>query len=150
MSSNYCGSLTPCSVYYTQYPFINTYNNIYSWEFQITTGLNSIYLPQPVIVSQGYFITMTQTSGKVAIDTTGIASYSDMALGSIIWNQLSPASNWRFYLTAMTNFTSYQTSFSISHAYKSLGLYNISLRMLSSGETFQQTINITDSLFIFF
>ena len=145
MSSNYCGSLTPCSVYYTQYPFINTYNNIYSWEFQITTGLNSIYLPQPVIVSQGYFITMTQTSGKVAIDTTGIASYSDMALGSIIWNQLSPASNWRFYLTAMTNFTSYQTSFSIAHTYANIGLFNLVLTFKCSGQVFQLMFNITDS-----
>ena len=117
---------------------------INSFNFQITTGVNYLYLPQSYTVNKSNFITITQITGKVAIDTTGTAAYSDMSLGSVIWNQLSADSNWRLYLKALTNFSCYTSTFSISHTYKSIGLYNITLTLSSSNDTFQQTVNITD------
>ena len=96
------------------------------------------------MIEMGNFISIEQNTGKIAIDNSGTASYSDMALGSTIWNPLSSNSKWRLYLNALTNFSSYQTSFSISHTYNNIGLYNIALTFLSSNVTFYQTVNITD------
>ena len=117
---------------------------IYSWSFTITTGLNYIYLPQPITINNGNFLMLTQTTGKVAIDTTGNATYSDLAFKSSVWSKLSSIQNWRFYLTALNNFSSYQTYFSLTHTYKSIGIYNVTLTFSSSNETFTQSVNITD------
>jgi hypothetical protein len=125
-------------------PFNSTLNVIYTWTFTITTGINWIYLPQPVTVYRGNFLTMTQNTGRVAIDITGNATYTDLAWQSNIWNRLSSNSNWRFYLFALTNFTSYFTSFNLLHTYKNIGLYNLTIMFASSNKTFTQTVNITD------
>jgi hypothetical protein len=117
---------------------------IYSWSFTITTGLNYIYLPQPITINNGNFLMLTQITGKVAIDTTGNATYSDLAFKSSVWSKLSSIKNWRFYLTALNNFSSYQTYFSLTHTYKSIGIYNVTLTFSSSNETFMQSVNITD------
>jgi hypothetical protein len=87
---------------------------------------------------------LTQITGKVAIDTTGNATYSDLAFKSSVWSKLSSIKNWRFYLTALNNFSSYQTYFSLTHTYKSIGIYNVTLTFSSSNETFMQSVNITD------
>ena len=128
----------------TQNSFNSTMNVIFTWTFTITTGINWIYLPQPVTVYRGYFLKMTQNTGRVAIDSTGNASYTDLAWQSNIWNRLSSNSNWRFYLMALTNFTSYFTTFNLLHSYKNIGLYNVTLNFLSSNVSFTQTVNITD------
>jgi len=119
-------------------------NIIYTWSFTITTGINFIYLPFPVTVYRGNFLIMTQNTGRVAIDITGNATYNDLAWRSSVWNRLSSNSNWRFYLTPLTNFTSYITTFNLMHAYKNIGLYNLTLTFASSNETFTQTVNVTD------
>ena len=119
-------------------------NILYSWTLNVTVGYNNILLPAPVLVYRGNFLTMTQNTGKVAIDTTGNATYNDLVLQSYVWNRLNSNSNWRFYLTPLTNFTSYMTTFNLMHAYKNIGLYNLTLTFGSSNETFTQTVNITD------
>jgi hypothetical protein len=128
----------------TQNPFNISMNIIYTWSFTITTGINFIYLPSPVTVYRGNFLIMTQNTGRVAIDITGNATYNDLAWQSSVWNRLSSNSNWRFYLTPLTNFTSYITTFNLMHAYKNIGLYNLTLTFASSNETFTQTVNVTD------
>jgi hypothetical protein len=128
----------------TQNPFNISMNIIYTWSFTITTGINFIYLPFPVTVYRGNFLIMTQNTGRVAIDITGNATYNDLAWQSSVWNRLSSNSNWRFYLTPLTNFTSYITTFNLMHAYKNIGLYNLTLTFASSNETFTQTVNVTD------
>jgi hypothetical protein len=121
-------------------------NILYTFNITINQGFNKIILPEPILVPQGSLILLTQNDNSVtvAIDSNGNATYSDMVLGSTIWNPLSSTSNWRLYLNALTNFSSYQTSFSISHAYNFIGLYEIALTFLSSNVTFYQTVNITD------
>ena len=99
-------------------------------------------MPQPVNVSTGYFVQMTQITGRVAVDTTGSATYSDMAWVTSIWSPIG--TKHRFYLTTLTNYSAYQTSFSISHTYNLIGIYNIILTFSSSNVVFQQTVNITD------
>jgi hypothetical protein len=127
-------------------------NILYSFSFIISQGFNKLILPEPILVPKGSFILLTQynNSVTVAIDSNGNAKYSDMVLGSTVWNPLSSTSNWRFYLTTKTNFSSYQTCFSISHIYNIIGLYNIALTFLSSNVTFNQIVNITDcKIFLF-
>jgi hypothetical protein len=128
----------------TQNPFNISMNIIYTWSFTITTGINFIYLPSTVTVYRGNFLIMTQNTGRVAIDITGNATYNDLAWRSSVWNRLSSNSNWRFYITPLTNFTSYITTFNLMHAYKNIGLYNLTLTFASSNETFTQTVNVTD------
>jgi hypothetical protein len=118
---------------------------IYSWNFQISIGKNTLLLPAPVNVNQGNFILLTQISGQVSIDISGNASVSDLVWNTTTqWTQLAEFSNWRFYLTTINNFTSYVNSFSIQHKYANIGLYSLSLTFLSSNLTFQQLVNITD------
>jgi len=118
----------------------------YSWEFSIYSGINNLYFPNAVNVSQGNFLMLTQNTGKVAIDTTGTALYSDLVWNSTTqWTQLAEFSNWRFYLTVLTNFTKYTTSLNLFHNYNTIGLYSLSIRFASSPSTiFQQIVNITD------
>ena len=149
VSSNLCGTKIPCSVYYSSNPFNTSLNTIFTWSYNITTGLNNIYLTQPVIVFTGNFLILTQNTGKVAIDSSGNATYSDLSWQSLIWNPLNPNSKWRFYLTTMNNFTCYMNSISISHTYKAIGLYNLTMTFLSSNQTFQQVVNITDCKLFF-
>jgi hypothetical protein len=88
---------------------------------------------------------LTQNTAKIAIDTTGNASYSDLVWNTTTqWTKLAEFSNMRFYLTPLTNFSSYQTLFNIMHTYKNIGLYNLAITFASSNETFNQIVNITD------
>ena len=121
-------------------------NVYYSWIFSISTGINTFYFPNAVNVSQGNFLILTQTTGKIALDKTGTASFSDLVWSSTTqWTKLAEFSNWRFYLTALTNFSSYKNSFSLMHTYSSIGIYNLSISFASSpSNIFQQTVNITD------
>ena len=135
----------------TQFPFNISMNEIYSWNFQISLGYNKIILPQPVYVLKGQFILLTQNTGRIAIDTTGNASYSDLVWNSITqWTKLEEFSNCRFYLTTINNFTSYQNTLNIIHSYANIGLYNLTIIFPSSNISFQQTINITDCKFLVF
>jgi len=77
---------------------------------------------------------LNQLTALIAIDTTENSKFSDL-----MWIK-----NWRFYLTALNNFSSYQTYFSLTHTYKSIGIYNVTLTFSSSNETFMQSVNITD------
>ena len=123
---------------------------MYTFPFTIALGYNNLILPQPVSVSKGYFIQLTQGTGKIAIDTTGNASYSDMVWNTTTqWTKLAEFYNWRFYLTANYNFTSYQKLINVLHSYQSIGLYTLSLTFLSSNTVFQQLVNITDCNYIF-
>ena len=129
----------------TQNPFNISMNIIYSWDFQLSLGYNNIILPQPVTVYRGNFIALTQNTAKITIDTTGTANYSDLVwFTNTKWTKLTPFSNWRFFLTPLTNFSCYQTIFNILHTYNSIGLYNLAITFSSSNETFNQIVNITD------
>jgi hypothetical protein len=117
----------------------------HSFDLSVTAGFNQLILPQPVLVKKGSLIFLTQTlnSTNVAIDQSGTASYSDMIWGTNL-QQLNATSNYRFFLAPISNFTKYQTNLIVAHAYKNIGLYNLSLTFLSSNKVFSRIINITD------
>jgi hypothetical protein len=118
-------------------------------DFEITIGYNNLYLSEALLVEKGYFIILTQNTGKVAIDTTGSALFSDLAWKSPVWIKLNLNSNLRLYLTPITNFSSYQTTFTLAHTYQTIGLYNLSIIFNNSNQIYQQTVNVTDCNFCF-
>ena len=123
---------------------------IYSWTFEIKIGNNTLLLPAPVTVNQGNYILLTQGTGKIAVDISGNATYSDLVWNTTTqWTKLAEFSNWRFYLTTINNFTSYTNTLNVLHSYANIGLYTLSLTFLSSNKTFQQIVNITDCIFFF-
>jgi hypothetical protein len=129
----------------TQYPHNISMNFYYTWNFQIVLGYNNLIISQPVSVSKGYFILITQGTGKIAIDISGNATYSDMVWNTTQqWTKLAEFSNRRFYLTPLFNFTSYQNTFNIKHSYTNIGVYTLSFSFKKSNITIQQIINITD------
>ena len=118
---------------------------IYNWNFQINIGNNTLLLPAPVTVNQGNYILLNQLTGRLAVDDSGNASYSDLVWNSTTqWTKLAEFSNWRFYLTTINNFTSYQNTLNIIHSYANIGLYNLTIVFPKSNISYQQIVNITD------
>lgn len=150
VSSKLCGSLVPCANYFSIYPFSTSLNVTNTWNFTVVSGYNKLYLTNPINVFRGSFIYLTQLTGKIAIDQTGNSTYSDLAWNNVtFWSKLNEFSNWRFYLSAINGFSSYQTNINIVHQYLNTGLYTISISFLSSDQLFQQLINITDCKSLF-
>ena len=77
-----------------------------------------------MLVKKGSLVFLTQTlnSTNIAIDQSGSAQYSDMIWGTNL-QQINATSNYRFYLTTISNFTVYQTNLLISHAKKTYRYY---------------------------
>ena len=127
----------------TNNPFETSFFVHYTWNFTIKNGINWINLPQPVTVDRGSFLAMTQITGKVAIDITGNTTYSDLVWNTTTqWTALAEFYNWNFYLTPLTNFSSYWTSFNIAHTYYKVGTYKVAILFTSSNQTFTYTITI--------
>lgn len=133
-----------CADYFTKYPFTSTFITRYSYNIQINIGFNKFILPQPVIVTKGYFLYITQNTGVIAVDQSQNSSYSDLVWDSVIWSKISEFSNWRLYLNLIINSTSYQAQFNLLHTYNSIGIYNLTITYASSNDTYQIPINITD------
>ena len=59
---------------------------MYSWNLSITVGYNKILFNASVDVTKGSLIQLNQTvgTGKVALETLGNATYSDMKWGSYL------------------------------------------------------------------
>ena len=93
---------------------------------------------------QGNFIQLTQSTARLAIDSSG-ATYSDLYWNTNNWSPLNSSSNWRFYLNMTYNISQYfyQYQLNIIHSYSNLGLFNISI---SIGDNFiyEEIANITD------
>ena len=89
-------------------------------------------------------------TGKIALDTFGNASYSDMSLINNAYYNLSLTSKYRLYLTALSNYSTYQSSFTISHTYPTSGLYNLTFTFASSNDIYQYVANITQCISIYF
>ena len=141
-----CGNLVPCASYFNEYPFETILEIDYSFTFTLVSGYNKLYLSKQVQVKKGSFIYLIQSNANIAIDQTNTATmYSDLFWNNKTkWTKLNDQSNWRFYLSSITSFNSYFTSFNISHKYSNTGLYNLTITFLSSNKIFQQIINITD------
>ena len=143
-----CGQLTPCAVYYTQNPFYNpTSKTLYSWNFTITTGLNVISLSTPVPVYMGNLVLINQITGKIAINTTGNAKYSDLVGQTTTWSQLNSFANYMLYFKSQFYSNFLTNTFTISHKYTGVGLYNLTISFSTSSQSFTQVVNITDCTF---
>ena len=149
MTTSVCGDLLPCATYLTSNPFDVPINVINSWTLQLISGYNKLYLPQSITVNKGSFLYLIQNTGSVAVDQSG-SQYSDLVWNNVtFWTKLNYNSNWRFYLTTINSFTSYQNSFILSHVYSSIGSYNMSITFLSSYQTFLEIVNVTDCMIYF-
>ena len=149
MSTDVCGSETPCAVYLAQNPFNITMDVIYNFDFDITIGKNEINFPQPIKVDRGQFVYLTQLDGQLAIDYSGNATFSDLVWNvTTKWTKLSEYSNWKFYFNARTNFTSYQNYFYLSHTYLNVGIYPLSIIFETSGQIISKIINVTDCMIL--
>lgn len=116
-----------------------------NFTFQVNSGYNKLLLSYPVRVFRGNLIMVRQSTGKIAVDTSGTASYSDLVWNTTTqWTKLAEYSNWRFYLNVLNNFTSYQSVLNILHVYSFTGSYNVSIYFNSSGQIFYQAVQITD------
>ena len=112
--------------------------------FTVIAGYNKLYLAQPITLYQGNFIQLTQTTARLAIDSSG-ATYSDLYWNTNMWSPLSSSSNWRFYLNMTYNMSQqyYQSQFNIVHTYSSLGLFNFSIS-INNISIYEEIANITD------
>ena len=119
----------------------------YRFTYNVNPGYNKILFSQPILVKKGSLIFLTQSpnSSNIAIDKSGNASYSDMVWGTNL-NMLNSSSNWRFYLTTITNLTRYQSNLNIKHSYNYIGLYNLSILFTSSNQLYNMLVNITDCM----
>jgi hypothetical protein len=141
--------LVPCSVYYQSNPYNTPLNVQFSFTFQLNIGYNLLYLNQSIIIRKGYFILVNQTIGKIAVDTTRSAQYSDLQFSSTsnLWTKLNSSSNYRLYLNTIDNLNSYQSTINITYTYANAGIYTITFTFPSSNQIFQQIVNITDCKF---
>ena len=122
-------------------------NVVYDSNFTISSGYNKLLLAKPLLVRKGSILLLSQDSSPysttTAVDTTGNEKYSDL-IWSINLSKLNKTNNWRFFLNPITNYTSYENSFTIVHTYNNIGVYNISIMFPSSNQVFQQIVNVTD------
>ena len=80
---------------------------MYTFDYTIALGYNNLILPQPVLVYRGNFVLLTQRTGRIAIDTTNTAIYSDLVWNTTTqWTKLAEFYNWRFYFTPIYNLIS--------------------------------------------
>lgn len=146
VTASACGSINqfPCAVFFTTSSISTEITTINSWSFDLTAGNNILILPQPVFVQQGSFIYLNQNTTQIAIDTAGNATYSDMYSSPLgIYYNLNLNTKWRFYLMPITNFSCYQSSFTIAHQYSGVGLQTITLTFQSSNQIFSFPIYTT-------
>ncbi len=142
-----CGSNYTCAFYFS---FLNnTFSNRpvlqYSWNLTVNTGYNRILFNTSYNVKKNSLIYLNQNySGKIALETIGNATYSDMKWGSNLVNYFETAIignltnisgikyvNYRFYLNSLTEFEYYQNSFNFVHLYEDSFLFNLSVSTLS-------------------
>lgn len=149
MSTSLCGNKKPCANYFSLNPFNVSLSKLFEWTFQVYTGYNKLILQQPAFVTRGSFIYLTQLTSKIALDTSTAALYSDLVWSDTVWSRLNEYNDWRLFISTINNFTSYQNTFGILHAYATVGTYNILLTFTGSNQVFNQTIIVTDSMFYF-
>ena len=111
--------------------------------FTVSQGYNKLFLSQPIIVTKGSMLMIIPGTGKIAIDTSGSAVYSDMQWLKNGWSNLNSYSNWQFYMNTIDDLDFYQASFSLTHKYPSFGTYKLTISF--SNLTFEYTVIISNS-----
>lgn len=122
---------------------------INTWNFNIIAGYNKLTFTDPIMVTKGSFVYLTQTTGRIGIDTNSNPAYSDMVLDNGAYSKLNYFSNWRLYFSPIVSFSSYQANINLLHRYPEIGLYDISITFLSSMAVFKHTVQISRCSFLF-
>lgn len=149
MSSPSCGKINSCKSFFAQNPFDTTITTANEWIYTIVQGYNKFIFDQPLYVYKGSFLYLTQTSGKIAIDTSNTIDYSDLVWQNTIYSKFNEFQNWRFYLNALNNYTFYLNQLNLIHTYSNIGIYNIIIRFTGSSYSLIHTVNVTDSKSLF-
>ncbi len=156
---------TSCAYYFSY--INNTFKTapklIYSWNFTIATGYNKILLNASLDANKSSILYLNQKigTGKVALETLGNATYSDMKMGSSLvfyyiyqtmTGNLTKIStnkytNYRFYINTITEFEYYQNFFPIVHQYSSSELFNLTVTPVNSSIVFPREVNIDRKFF---
>lgn len=142
VTSSFCGTLTPCSAYFTKYPFAVPLSTIHTWNFNVSLGYNKLSFTQPVLVTKGSLVLLIQSTAKVGIDKNGTSLYSDMLVNNGAYYKLNETSNWRFFFNSLISFSSYVSNLYLTHQYLSTGFYEIAVTFASSMAVFRHTIQI--------
>ena len=132
-----------CASYFSLYPFNTQMTVLYSWNFNILVGYNVLTLTESVTVPCGSFVILNQLTGKIGIDTSGNASFSDMVYMYSSYYNLTRLSNWRLYLNAIVTLFNYKSTFNVIHKYLSIGTYNLNISFATGQNSIQYTVNIT-------
>lgn len=125
------GLSIPCASSVTNNPYNSTVNVLNTFSFQIISGYNILMLTQPIQVAKGSLIYLTQSTGRLALDQSGTATYCDLMWQTYAWTKLSTNSNWRFYLNTFDDFSVYQNSLNLVHKYSSPGVYVVTIAVKS-------------------
>ncbi len=131
---------------------------MYSWNLSITVGYNKILFNASVDITKGSLIQLNQSvgTGKVALETLGNATYSDMKWGSSLTfyyiyrfitgnlTKISPNkyTNYRFYMNSITEFEYYQNFFQLVHRYSASDLFNLTVTPSNSSISFSREVLI--------
>jgi hypothetical protein len=131
---------------------------VYSWNLSITVGYNKILFNASVDITKGSLIQLNQSvgTGKVALETLGNATYSDMKWGSSLTfyyiyrfitgnlTKISPNkyTNYRFYMNSITEFEYYQNFFQLVHRYSASDLFNLTVTPSNSSISFSREVLI--------
>ena len=136
----------------------------YTWNLTVNIGFNRNLFNRSYDISQGSLIYLNQnSSGKIALETLGNATYSDMKWGNNLVNyfetqitgNLANISgikyvNYRFYLNALTGLEYYQNSFNFVHLYEDSFLFNLSVNPVGSSLYFNRPVLIDRKRFLVF
>ena len=128
-----------------------------TWNLTVNVGFNKILFNTSYDVTKGSLLYLDQSldRGKIALDTLGNATFSDMKFGfnlinyyeeTIIGNLTNISGikyvNYRFYINALTTLEYYKNSFSFVHLYDSALLYNLTVAPVGSTFVFPRKVLI--------
>ena len=118
-----------------------------------TDGYNLVKVSPPVFLRRGAILyASTKKNCQLAIDTSGLAAYSDFAWAN---KRLNQTANWRFFVRISTNSTwrsevygagrispILNASRTLSNQYGSPGLYKISAQLLDTSLEASKIVSI--------
>lgn len=101
-----------------------------------------------VPVSKGYIIYLNQdgTTARLAMDTSGTASFTDYVIHSYDLFDIEPNKNIRLYLKCLVDMQFYFSSISLSHYYEKIGSYNLTVALQNSSLFYSKRIIINASI----
>lgn len=119
-------------------------NITFTGTYTLKSGLNTFTLTTPVTVSKGALVLLKQTTGKVSVDQSGTAIYSDMMLLTSILTKLSSGNNWRFFFNTIDDLTVNLATITFTQAYAAKGTYTMTLTSTKNSAIYQTSVIISE------